>query len=118
MNTNGECAERMAKAYLMTQGLQYVASNYQCRAGEIDLIFRQDQQLIFVEVKNRKNHAFGSPLESVTTNKQKKIILAAKHFLVSHNEPSTTLVRFDVIGITNLQPQSIEWIDNAFQLNL
>lgn len=113
----GAAAERLAKDFLEQQGFSFVAQNYRCRQGEIDLIFKQRQQWLFVEVKNRKNTRFGTPAEWVTKTKQRKIILSTQHFIAERAVPSSAQIRFDVIGIINLEASSIEWIQNAFLAN-
>ncbi len=112
--TIGIAGEAIAKHYLEEQGLTYVTSNYRCKLGEIDLIFRDNEQWVFVEVKNRKNAAFGNPVESVNQTKQQKIICAAQHYMLSQRLPHTTAMRFDVMGMINLNAESIIWLPNAF----
>ncbi|HEY7774241.1 MAG TPA: YraN family protein [Marinagarivorans sp.] len=113
----GAAAEQLARDYLERQGFSVVAQNYRCKQGEIDLVLRQRHLWLFVEVKNRKNTRFGTPSEWVTRSKQRKIILATQHFLAANNIPSNAQIRFDVIGIINLEAHSIEWIQNAFLAN-
>ena len=110
----GALAESMAREFLQQQGLSFVAQNYRCAMGELDLIFKDQKQLVIVEVKNRKNSHFGTPAEWVTRSKQHKIILATQHYLSSQKQPASLAIRFDVIGILNLNRHSIEWIKNAF----
>lgn len=110
----GQQAEIIAKDYLISQGLVFHSANFQSRFGEIDLIFRDQQTWVFIEVKNRKNDHFGHAIEWVTPSKQKKIILTAKHFCVSQALPAQSNYRFDVIGMTNLNTQSIVWVKHAF----
>ena len=112
--STGAIAEAMAREFLQQQGLCFVAQNYRCKMGELDLVFKDQKQLVIVEVKNRKNTLFGTPAEWVTASKQHKIILATQHYLVSQKQPASLSVRFDVIGILNLNKHSIEWIKNAF----
>ena len=110
----GIAGEAIAREYLENQGLTWVTSNYRCKLGEVDLIFKNSEQWVFVEVKNRKNTVFGSPVESVNYTKQQKIMLAAQHYMLSHRLSHTASMRFDVIGIVNLDPDSIIWLPNAF----
>lgn len=104
----------MAKAYLLDQGLRFHSANFRSRQGEIDLIFQDKKTWVFVEVKNRKNDRFGSAIEWVTESKQRKIIQAAKQFCATHLLPIHSEIRFDVIGLTNLNPHSITWVKHAF----
>ncbi|MDA0823322.1 MAG: YraN family protein [Proteobacteria bacterium] len=111
----GKSYEANAQRWLIRNGLETVARNYRCRLGEIDLIMRDAQILVFVEVRFRNNHSFGGPFESITVRKQKRIILAANHFITSHPGFQTYACRFDAIGITYADGQhKYDWIKNAF----
>jgi len=107
----GDLAENQALQHLTDSGLTLVTRNYRCKLGEIDLIMQDENHLVFVEVRFRKNSAFGSALESVTVAKQHKVILATQHYLAQHNIGESKPSRFDVVGIS---PDNIEWIKNAF----
>lgn len=106
----GESAEALALGWLTRQGLQPVARNYRCKAGEIDLIMQDGEQLVFVEVRYRGHKGFGSAVESVNPAKQRRLQRAAECYL----QGLRTLppCRFDIIGIDG--DQRIEWIRNAF----
>lgn len=110
--------ELKAAIYLKKQGLTLIEKNYQCRSGEIDLVmFEGNSQLVFVEVRYRKNAKFGSALESVNLQKQTKIRRTAAHFLLSHPQLNSYSCRFDVIGMSEQardQICEIQWIKNAF----
>lgn len=110
----GAAAEQIARQFLEAQGLTFVAQNYHCPQGELDLIFKSPTHLIIVEVKSRKNTAFGTPAEWVTRSKQRKIILATQHYMATHKIPPNTAIRFDVLGMLQLNIHSIEWLPNAF----
>ncbi len=86
--------------------------NYRCRGGEIDLIMRQGETLVFVEVRYRAHATHGGAASSVTRRKQHKIVLAARHYFKQHaiNEANQAC-RFDVIAFEGDQP---DWIQNAF----
>jgi putative endonuclease len=117
--TIGNNAEKAAKRYLEKQGLKFVDKNFHCRHGEIDLIFKDKQTLVFVEVRYRKNSAYGHSIETVNTYKQQKIITAAKYYLHKHKMTESISSRFDVIGIEEIKndktsDQQINWIQNAF----
>jgi len=107
----GEAAEALACRYLEQQGLVLIERNYRCRVGEVDLIMRDGDCLVFVEVRSRHHSRYGTPAETVTRTKQRRLCRAASHFLLTHhcNAPC----RFDVIAI--LQQQQLEWIRDAFQ---
>ena len=109
----GGKAEKLAAEFLQRQGYSIVQRNYLCRLGEIDLIARDRETLVFVEVRMRNGAAFGSALESITPHKKKRIIAAAKHFLMElGREP---YCRFDVIAVDEGGPP--EWHQGAFDTN-
>lgn len=93
----GDACEGYAKKYLEENGIEVLLTNFHCREGEIDIVAREDEYTVFVEVKARKNTLFGMPCEAVTKAKQKKLIMAAQRYL-EQNEDETP-VRFDVIEI-------------------
>jgi putative endonuclease len=110
----GQMAEDQACTYLRKQGLRFVTRNYRCRMGEIDLIFRDQTTLVFVEVRYRKSTCFGSAAETVGYRKQHKLIKAALHY-IQHVKVFLPC-RFDVIAMqpTDLKSFDIEWIRDAF----
>ncbi len=135
---SGGKAEQLAQAFLERQNLQFIIKNYYCRRGEIDLIFKDNDALVFIEVRYRRQIYFGSACETIDNTKQKKLIKAAEHYLHSHQLTESMASRFDVIGITpntksvtkspceaqntssiikdkNNNEYRIEWIKNAFQ---
>ncbi len=107
---DGASAERTAEAFLVAQGLQPVTRNYRCKGGELDLIMRQADALVFVEVRLRRGRAFGGATASVDRRKQKRLIHAAQRYL--QQTRWTGPCRFDVIGLDDRSPP--EWIRNAF----
>ena len=110
-NSVGVKAEKHALLFLEKQGLALICQNYYCRFGEIDLIMKNHDTLIFIEVRYRKNNDFGGALASITKRKQAKIVKTAKHYLAQlDNEP---YCRFDVIAIDEAS-NSPQWIKNAF----
>lgn len=113
----GAAAERHALDYLMRQGLKLVETNYRSRFGEIDLILRDGEVLVFAEVRMRKNNDFGGARASITPAKQAKLIKTASQYLTQFARPPQC--RFDAVllGASNHgAPDSgnIEWIKNAF----
>ena len=81
----GCLAEDLACNYLSKQGLILVSRNYYCRLGEIDIIMRDKNYLVFVEVRYRNNSLFGCGAESVTLSKQTKLIKTAQFYLQQKN---------------------------------
>lgn len=115
--TDGKSAEKFAQAYLIQNGLKYITHNYSCRGGEIDLILEKSNYLLFVEVKFRTRSDFGYAHEMVSKSKQKKIILAAQHFLAQHPKYKNYDCRFDVIALQkNGSKTDVNWIKSAFLL--
>jgi putative endonuclease len=110
----GMLAESIALEYLQENGLTVITQNYHSKGGEIDLIMRDGNDLVFVEVRYRKNNAFGSPIETVTRQKQQRIIHTAQYYL-QHHPHINLCCRFDIVGISENMP--LTWLKNAFQLN-
>ncbi|WP_415037012.1 YraN family protein [Azonexus sp.] len=104
----GHDAESRALAYLEARGLRLVTRNFHVKGGEIDLILYDGPCLVFVEVRQRKNAAFGGAAASITRQKQARILLAARHYLARHGESAC---RFDCLLLEGGQ---IEWLQNAF----
>lgn len=117
--TIGQQAEEQALNFLKQQGLRLITQNYHCRQGEIDLVMTDQQTLVFIEVRYRKNQRYGSSAETVTTSKQKKIIHTAEHYLLHKISTPTPVCRFDVVAIypSDIAKSSLQfdWIKNAFQ---
>jgi putative endonuclease len=111
LSNSGNEAEKLAATYLQQQGLTLLETNYRCRFGEIDLVMRDGDALVFVEVRLRSNANFGGAGMSITPHKQQKLVRAAKHYLLSH---SSTSCRFDAVLMDKVDTQHIEWIHNAF----
>ncbi len=113
----GRWAEALAERHLLGMGMQLLARNYRFRGGEIDLIMEHAGMTVFVEVRYRRNAAYGSAAESVDRRKQHRLINTAGHFLQSRaGGRGHHGCRFDVIAITGSgQAVAIEWIPDAFQ---
>jgi putative endonuclease len=112
MNTQGQLYEQLAAEYLARQGLQLLQSNYQCKAGEIDLVMRDGASLVFVEVKYRASSAFGGAAAAVTASKQQKLLRACRWYLQQHRL-SEQPCRLDVVAIEGQSPYQYQWIKNA-----
>ena len=114
----GQDAELACCKYLQQQGLKLLAKNYHGRRGELDLIMRDNNTVVFVEVRFRKNDAYGSALESITSSKQEKLRITAEQYLQSETKLKNG--RFDVVAMTEKVQNngsniySFEWIKNAF----
>ena len=100
--------------YLSQRGYTLLERNYRIRRGEIDLIMRQDDTVVFVEVKLRRGTGFGDPLEAVTPHKQSTLRSVAQHHLYTRRPHFDTL-RFDVIGILADRPEvRVHHVEDAF----
>jgi putative endonuclease len=111
----GNQAEELAKDYLRIQGLRLVERQYRSKVGEIDLIMQENQTLVFVEVRYRKTDEFGTPEETITLPKQRRLIRTALFYQQTHDFTENLLSRFDVIAILGSGPNlKITWIPNAF----
>jgi putative endonuclease len=110
-NNAGFDAEHIAATFLQSKGLRLITQNYHCRFGEIDLVMQDGKTLVFVEVRMRSNAAFGGAADSITPQKQQKLILTARHYLQQHGEQAC---RFDAVLMSGAQPEQVEWICNAF----
>ena len=111
---SGAWGEDLALRYLTRRGYSLVERNYRKRRGEIDLIVRNEDSLVFVEVKLRRSRGFGDPLEAVTARKQATIRSLAEQYLAD-NQPDFEILRFDVVGILATDTGTrIEHIEDAF----
>lgn len=115
----GEAGEREAEASLIEHGLRLIERNYRCRSGEIDLIMLDStahdaEVLTFVEVRLRGAGAHVSALDSIDSNKQRRLISAARHYLMNHPEWERHPCRFDVVALAPENDQLI-WLTNAFE---
>ncbi len=102
--------EKLAGAYLAGLGYQVLQYNYRCRQGEIDLIARDHEYLVFCEIKYRTGKRSGDPAEAVNRKKQERISRSAMVYLTQHDLTDVPC-RFDVISITG---EEIRHIPNAF----
>ena len=106
----GGDAEERAAALLAQHGLAIVERNYRTRMGEIDLIARDGSCLVFVEVRSRAASAFGDALDSITIAKRRRIVAAARHYLMRFTRVPPC--RFDVVALDAGDPR---WIRGAFE---
>ena len=113
--TIGKNAEHEACAFLEAKGFRLIKPNFRCKMGEIDLVMQDGADLVFVEVRKRSRQDYGSALQSIDKNKQRKLIKAATYYLLEKKLYNKIGCRFDVITIN--APSSIEWIKNAFSVD-
>lgn len=111
----GHEVEEMVQAYLIDSGLKAVTTNYFCQGGEIDLIMRDTDVLVFVEVRYRQNEDYGGAVASITKRKQLKIVKAAKVYLQEKNLWDKVFCRFDVVVVRdNNGERTMHWLKDAF----
>lgn len=111
----GFAAEKRARDFLIQQGLHWITSNYRCKMGEIDLIMRENNALVFVEVRARRTHYYGNSIESITYQKRQKLIRTASWYLLTHQLYDKHPCRFDVLSLQG-KPAQIHWIKHAFSI--
>lgn len=111
MSDKGSAAEDAAAVFLAGRGLKLLERNYRCRFGEIDLVLRDGPTLVFVEVRYRRNNAFGGAAESITSSKRRKLLRAARHYMAAHRQ--FPACRFDAVLLNGDRPD-IDWVMNAF----
>lgn len=112
----GRRGEELAAAFLEKAGYRIVARNYRTKGAELDIVARQRNQLVFVEVKSRNSRAFGSPFEAITSAKQRKIALGAREYLAREN-CGDLAARFDVVAVSFAAGKpEIEHLPDAFSL--
>ena len=113
----GKKGEEVARRFLKKRGYRIIETNYVCKLGEMDLIAKEKDTLVFVEVKTRTSMYFGPPQLAVTHFKQRQLSKVALSFL-KEKKLEDVKARFDVVAILLGQKgEEIELIKNAFDLN-
>ncbi len=110
----GKASEDRACAFLQAQGLSLLTRNFSCRLGEIDLIMRDKETLVFIEVRYRVSDSHGGAAATVTLSKQRKLVKAAQVYLQTRSHYQDLPCRFDVLAMDGAN--RVEWIQDAFQL--
>lgn len=111
----GTGGEDRAASFLESRGFEIIERNYRFgRAGEIDLIARRDDLLIFVEVKSRNTPVYGGPLYAINARKKRTLRLVATHFLSTRPSlnAENLIFRFDMIAVYE---SSVEWIEDILR---
>lgn len=107
--------EHAAEQFLSSRGLRALQRSFNCRLGEIDLIMLDGDCLVFIEVRYRASIEFGTPLETITLRKRRRIVRAAAVFLQRERRFSERPCRFDAVGITGPdEALAFDWIKAAF----
>ena len=108
----GRSAERSAERYLRRHGLVPLARNFRSRFGELDLIMRDEECIVFVEVRSRRRSTVVGAAESVDRHKQRRLTRAASFYIVRNPEVANAPMRFDVVAV---EGSTLTWIRDAFR---
>lgn len=111
MRRIGTAYEEKACTYLEAQGLTCITRNFQTRSGEIDLIMQDKDDIVFVEVRYRRQESFGDALASITPQKQVRIERTAEYYLLQTDQYEKKSMRFDVIAMND---DTIDWLKAAW----
>lgn len=110
--TQGEYFEKLALNFLEKNNFTLLYKNFYCKYGEIDIVVQKENLIVFVEVKQRSSLNFGSGLEAINFQKQRKIFLSAQYFLCKNHLENFNF-RFD--AITFDKNNQCEWIKNIMR---
>jgi putative endonuclease len=113
-NAAGARAEELAAGYLVARGLTIVTSNFRRHRGEIDIVARDGETLVFVEVRLRRHASFGGAAESITAAKRARLVAAAGLYLA--RLARTPPCRFDAVLLDALDPARIRWVRDIITL--
>ncbi len=109
----GGVAEERAAQHLRAAGLRLLHRNYRCRMGELDLVAREGDTLVIVEVRLRSSSRFGGAAASITHAKRRRIVRATRHLLARYPSLQKWPVRFDAV-LVGAPGVPIEWLRGAF----
>ena len=110
---SGVDAEALAARFLESRGLCVIARNFRVRCGEIDLVARDGDTLVFVEVRLRRSASFGGAAESITAAKRARLVAAAQVYLL--RERGDPPCRFDAVLLDRLDPARVDWRRNVIE---
>jgi putative endonuclease len=114
----GSNSEQVACDWLQHRGLVLVEKNYRCRYGELDLIMLDEECLVIIEVRYRRDLRHGGALESVTREKQKRLGRATEHLLRHQQDYLYRPLRFDVVAVSGTEPNiRLDWRRDAFRFD-
>lgn len=109
----GDDGERRAREFLEACGLRCLDAGWHCRLGELDLVMRDGDILVFVEVRVRGAGSLVSALESIDAGKQQRFVRAARAWLSRHPREAEAPARFDIIAIDS----ELQWLRDAFSIS-
>ncbi len=114
----GQLGEKLAQKFLKKRGYHICETNFRWQSGEIDIVAKRKDYLIFIEVRTKSNLDFGTPEESITKSKKKKLISSALHYINTHHDLPASW-RIDVVAIEindKGKSKRIELIENAITI--
>jgi putative endonuclease len=112
----GAAVEAAAREFLISRGLTAIAANATYRVGELDLVMRERDMLVFVEVRHRSGSRFGGGAQSITAAKRRRLVRAASVFLGANPAFATWPCRFDVVEAEgDADAPRLTWIRDAFR---
>lgn len=114
MQAAGKKIESLVREYLEHQGFIFISANYRCFHGEIDLIMRDHDTLVFIEVRYRSQNHYGEGTTTVNFTKRQKLKKTAVHYLQKHHLYDRTACRFDIVSVSGKREYIIDWIRDAF----
>ena len=114
MQAAGKKIELLVREYLERRGLIFIKANYRCFHGEIDLIMRDHDVLLFIEVRHRGQSHYGASAATVNFAKRQKLKKTAGYFLQQHHLHDKIACRFDVVAVSGKVKYTIDWIRDAF----
>lgn len=112
----GRAGEGAARRYLEARGYRFIEANWHCASGELDLVMRDGDELVFVEVKTRHGDGSGRASEAITRTKARKLLQTGEWYVARHPQYTDTIWRCDIIAITlrwDGAVASIEQYENA-----
>jgi len=116
MRTTGAAFEQRACKELERAGLKLLARNYTTRYGELDLVMRDGETVVFVEVRHRLHASYGDAAASVTATKRTRLIHTAQLWLAAHPQHAQRTCRFDVVSYDGpVESAHMNWLKNAFE---
>ena len=114
----GELGERAAKKFLQQQGLKFLTANFDSTRGEMDLILRDGDCLVFAEVKTRSSESWTRPSKAVNASKRKRLSKCALDYLRKLNNPQIK-IRFDIVEVllADGEVREVRHLPNTFNLS-
>jgi len=107
----GRLGEDLAVRYLRELGYQILTTNYRCRHGEVDIVAREGEEVVFVEVRTRRSQAFGTPQESLTRSKMRRLVATSQDYLQGYGGSDVDW-RIDLVSVRLNESNQLEDIDH------